>query len=256
MILALDIGNSNIVLGCLDDEKIYFVSRIATELHLTADQYAVQIAGLMTMHDVNKGDIDGCIISSVVPPLSGILATALRRLIGINAMQVGPGIKTGVNILIDNPAQAGADLVVASVAVAAEYPLPAVVIDMGTATTVSALDKNGSFLGTVIYPGARISLEALSRGTAQLPAISLDAPKKAVGTNTVDSMRSGIVFGTCDMIDGMIDRFEKEMGPVSSIVATGGLAPLILGHCRHEIIHDKNLMLKGLLVLYNRNKKQ
>lgn len=253
MILAIDIGNSNIVLGCLNEKQIFFVSRISTDNKKASDQYAVEIGSILSLYNVNISDIKGAIISSVVPPLSNAISAAVELLIGIVPLQVGPEIKTGLNILIDNPEQTGSDLVVAAVAAIFEYKKPIILIDMGTATTITVIDGNANFLGGAIIPGLQISLEALKGRTAQLPGISLDAPRQVIGKNTIDCMQSGIIFGTCSMIDGMIDRIVNEIGTNPTVVATGGLAPVIISYCSHTIHYDANLMLKGLYIIYKMN---
>ncbi len=254
MILAVDIGNSNIVLGCLNEKQVLFVSRISTDRKQTSDEYAVEIGCILSLYNTDPSKISGAIISSVVPPLSQPISAAVKLLTGIKPLQVGPGIKTGLNILIDNPAQAGSDLIVGAVAAIADYSKPILVIDLGTATTISAIDAKANFLGGVIMPGLTISLNALTSGTSQLPSISLDAPTKAIGTNTIDSMRAGIVLGTCSMIDGMIDRIAHELGTMPTVVATGGIASIIVEHCRHKVHYDEHLMLKGLYILYTMNR--
>ena len=253
MILAIDIGNTNIVLGGLEGEEITFEARMATDHIKTSDQYCIDLKAMLSLFEVNPTSLEGAIVSSVVPPVMQSVSKALERLTGRRPMIVGPGLKTGLRIAIDNPAQAGSDLVVAAVAVLEEYGAPACIIDMGTATTISALDRDGRFCGGTIYPGVRLSLNALTTGTAQLPAISLEAPRHPIGTNTVDSMRSGMLFGTACMLDGMVKRFEEELGYPTKVLATGGLAPLVAPLCRHKIILDDKLLLKGLRSIYRRN---
>ena len=253
MILAIDIGNSNIVLGCIDGEEILFEVRMATDRIKTSDQYCAELKSMLSLFEVEPAQIEGSIISSVVPPVQNALLLAVKRLTGKSVLTVGPGLKTGLNIKIDNPAQAGSDLIVGAVAAIAEYGAPLCVIDMGTATTICAIDKDEVFRGGTIAPGVMLSLNALSSGTAQLPGISLEKPTHAIGTNTVDSMRSGIVYGTAAMLDGMIERIEAELGYPTRIIATGGLARYISPFCKREMIIDDNLLLKGLRLLYRRN---
>lgn len=255
MILAIDIGNSNIVLGCIEEDQILFEARMATDSIKTADQYCAELKNMLALFHVEPDQIEGAIVSSVVPPVSNAICKAVSRLTGKDPMVVGPGLKTGLNIRIDNPAQAGSDLIVAAVAATAEYGCPLIIIDMGTATTITVIDKKGSFIGGSIHPGVKLSLKALTQGTAQLPGISLEEPKKAIGTNTVDSMRSGILFGAAAMLDGMIDRMERELGYSTRIIATGGLASAIVPLCSREMIIDDHLLLKGLLRIYRRNVK-
>lgn len=255
MILAIDIGNTNIVLGCIENKQILKEVRMATDLIKTSDQYCADLKSMLDLMELKIHKIEGVIISSVVPPVLNSFKTAIIKLTGINPIVVGPGIKTGLNILLDNPALAGGDLIVGAVAALAEYKPPLLVIDMGTATTITALDEKGNFLGGSIFPGVKISAEALSGKTAQLPAISLEAPKKAIGRNTIDCMRSGLMMGTAAMLDGMISRMEEELGAPATVIATGGIARFIIPMCRREMIYDKDLLLKGLSILYENNKK-
>lgn len=255
MILAIDIGNSNIVLGCLEGEEIRFEARMATDSIKTSDQYCAEMKAMLALFEVEPRMVEGSIVSSVVPPVSNAITQAVCRLIGKEPLVVGPGLKTGLNIRIDNPAQAGSDLIVAAVAATAEYGAPLIIIDMGTATTITAIDRQGSFIGGSIYPGVKLSLKALTQGTAQLPGISLEEPKKAIGTNTIDSMRSGLLFGTAAMLDGMIERMEKELGCTARVIATGGLSRYIVPLCKRDMTIDEHLLLKGLLRIYRRNVK-
>lgn len=254
MVLAIDIGNTNIVLGGFLENELSFVARIATNPSKTEDEYATKIKSILELHNAENADIDGAIISSVVPPLNSVMKKAINIAFGVDAIMVGPGIKTGISIHCDNPSSVGADLICACVAAHHIYGSPALIIDMGTATKMMIVDKKGTFIGVSIIPGVNIALSALASGTAQLPQISLEAPKSVIGKNTVDCMRSGVVFGNASMIDGMIDRFFDELGEEFQVIATGGLAPTIICHCKHEVTLDKDLILKGLNVLYNKNK--
>ena len=256
MILAIDIGNTNIVLGGLVQGEILFEARIATDLIKTSDQYCVDLKNMLDLYDIPKSQIEGCIISSVVPPVLNSIKTAIRKLTGKQPLVVGPGIKTGLNIRMDNPAEVGSDLIVAAVAATAQYGAPLLLVDMGTATTITAVDENGSFVGGCICPGVKISMEALTGRTAQLPGISLEEPKVAIGKNTRDCMRSGIMFGAAGQIDGLLDRMEAELKAPAKIVITGGISKFILPLCKHKMIYERNLMLKGLDLLYHRNVKE
>lgn len=255
MILAIDIGNSHIVLGCIDDDRILFEARMATDRIKTSDQYCAELKSLLDLYQVDLSKIDGTIISSVVPPVLNAITESVRKLIGKRCMVVGPGLKTGLNIRIDNPAEVGSDLIVAAVAAMQEYGTPLIIIDMGTATTFSVVSDDKAYLGGAICPGVMISLDALTSRTAQLPGISLDVPKRVVGRNTVDCMQSGLLYGTAAMIDGMISRTEAELGCKTKVIATGGLSKYILPLCKEKIIYDEDLLLKGLNILYKRNKK-
>lgn len=254
MILAIDMGNSNIVIGGIDEKRIYFMERINTDRHRTDLEYAISIRSVLDIYHVDAKKLEGAILSSVVPPLNPTLTAAVKKITDQNLMLVGSGMKTGLNIRMDDPKKVGADLIVDSVAAKASYPLPIIVIDMGTATTVTVVDKNGDYIGGAICPGLRVSLDAIASRTAQLPYIELDEPTSVIGKNTVDSMRSGIMYGTAGMIDGLIDRIEETLGEKASIVATGGIAPFVCRLCRHKITVDDTLLLRGLLILYRKNR--
>ncbi len=256
MILTVDIGNSNIVLGGVEGDSIVFEARLRTEATKTSDQYCVELKSILDIYNIEAQSIEGGIIASVVPQLLNSFQTAIKKLTGKNSLVVGPGLKTGLNILLENPGQTGADLVVADVAALREHKPPLIVIDMGTATTMSVLDKNGAHIGGCIIPGVKISMDALTDHTALLPGLQLDQPKRAIGRNTVDAMRSGIMMGTACMLDGMIERMEQELGSKTTVIATGGIAKFIVPMCRREIIYDKNLLIKGLAALYRDNKRR
>lgn len=254
MILTVDIGNSNIVAGGMDPQKTYFVERLSANLYMTSLEYAVSFKHILEMNRIDACAISGCIICSVVPPLTNTIREALERVTHHLPLVVGPGIKTGLNIKMDNPAQLGSDLVVDAVAAIHEYGAPLLIFDMGTATTMSAVDKSGSYVGGAIIPGLKVSLDSLSSRASQLPRIGLDSPKRIIGTNTIECMKSGAIFGNACMIDGMIDRAQEELkGPVK-VISTGGLARFITPCCRHAIIYDDILLLKGLLLIYLKNR--
>ena len=255
MILAVDIGNSNIVIGCMEGQKIVFEARVRTDATKTSDEYCIDLKNILDIYDVDKKALEGAIIASVVPQVLNSIKTAIKKLIGKNALVVGPGLKTGLNIKVENPSQTGADLVVGAVAALREHKPPMIVIDMGTATTMMVLDETGAFIGGSISPGVKISQEALTSGTALLPGLQLDAPRKAIGRNTIDCMRSGIMLAHACMIDGMVERMEAELGQKATVVATGGIAKFVLPMCRTSILYDKDLLLKGLAALYAENVK-
>ena len=255
MILAIDIGNSNIVIGGVEGDEIVFEARLRTEATKTSDQYCVDLKILLDVYEVNRETIEGVIVASVVPQVLNSMQTAVKKLTGRNCLVVGPGLKTGLNILIENPSQTGADLVVGSVAALREHKPPMIVVDMGTATTMVALDKNGALIGGCIAPGVKISMDALTERTALLPGLQLDQPKKAIGRNTVDAMRSGIMLGTACMLDGMVQRMEEELGSKATVVVTGGIGKFIVPMCRTPMIYDKDLLVKGLVALYRDNKR-
>ena len=255
MALAVDIGNTNIVLGCFHGDTIHFVARIATERNRTAEQYAAEIKSIIQLYDRDPKKVDGAIISSVVPPLTGVMKRAVEFVTGKTPMIVTPSMDSGVGIQIDEPNQLGADLLVAAAATVHRYPLPQIIIDMGTATTFSVINKEGAFCGGSIMAGVGLSLNALTNGTAQLPAIDLTQPPKVCGTNTVDCMSSGVIYGAASIVDGMIDRLEEELKEQCTVIATGGIAKLVVPHCKHEITLNDDLLLQGLADLYYRNKK-
>ena len=256
MILTIDIGNSNIVLGGVKDDQIVFEARLRTEATKTSDQYCVDLKILMEVYGVSNTDIEGTIIASVVPQVLNSMRTAIQKLTGKVPLVVGPGLKTGLNILLENPGQTGADLVVADVAALREHKPPLIVIDMGTATTMSVLDKNGAHIGGCIIPGVKISMDALTDRTALLPGLQLDQPKKAIGRNTIDAMRSGIMLGAACMLDGMVERMEAELGCKTTVIITGGIAKFIAPMCITPMIYDKDLIIKGLAALYRDNKRK
>ena len=255
MILTVDIGNSNIVLGGVKDDKIIFEARLRTEATKTSDQYCVDLKILLDVYKVSAEEIEGCIIASVVPQVLNSFQTAVKKLTGKSSLVVGPGIKTGLDIRLENPAQTGADLVVADVAALREHKPPLIVIDMGTATTMAVLDQNGAHIGGCIIPGVKLSMDALTEKTALLPGLQLDQPKRTIGRNTVDAMRSGIMIGAACMLDGMVERMEAELGYKTTVVITGGIAKFIAPLCKTPMIYDKDLIIKGLAALYRDNKK-
>lgn len=255
MILTVDVGNSNVVLGCVEDDKILFEARLRTDSTKTSDEYCVDLKMILDIYGCSAGDIEGSIIASVVPQVLNSMKTAIHKLTGKPPLVVGPGLKTGLNIAIDNPAQTGADLVVGCVAALREHQAPLIVVDMGTATTMIVLDKNNAMIGGCIMPGVKISMDALTDRTALLPGLQLDQPKRAIGRNTIDCMRSGLMLGAACMIDGMIERMEEELGYPTTVIATGGIAKFVLPMCRREIIYDKDLLVKGLALLYKENKR-
>ena len=255
MLLAIDIGNTNIVIGVIEDDVIRFEARIATDQVRTSDQYGVEIKNVLEAYGVNKDEIEDCIISSVVPPVFNSVKTGVIKVIGKQPMVVGPGLKTGLNINVDVPSQVGSDRIVIAVAALAEYKPPMILMDLGTATTIEVVEPGNMYLGGVIFPGVKISLDALTSRAAQLPGISLDKPKNIIGRNTVDCMRSGMMYGTAAMIDGIVERIEEELGHKSTLIATGGLAQFITPLCKREIILERDLLLKGLNIIYKKNKR-
>lgn len=254
MILAIDIGNTNIVVGCLDREKTYFIERISTVRTKTELEYAVDIKTILDIYHIKKSEMEGCIISSVVPQITNMMKLAAEKILKKEAMILGPGIKTGLNILMDNPGQLGADLVADAVAGITHYPVPLLIIDMGTATTISVIDEKKNYIGGMIMPGVGVSLDALTARASQLSGIGIEAPKRIIGKNTIECMKSGVLYSSAASMDGCIERMEEEIGKKATVVATGGLAKKIIPFCKKEIILDEDLLLKGLLVIYEKNK--
>lgn len=254
MILVVDIGNTNIVAGCVEGKEILFRERLSTAHRATKLEYSVLFKTAFDMYGVDYKAIDGAIISSVVPSVTNTVKEAIETLCSISVMVVGPGVKTGISIVIDNPAQLGSDLVVDAVASVEEYSVPQIIIDMGTATTISVIDKNKQFLGGAILPGVAVSHDALIGRTSQLPKVAFERPKKLIGSNTIDSIKSGILYGNAGAIEGIVERYEEELGEKCTVVATGGLAKVIVPLCKRDIIVDEDLLLKGLMLIYEKNK--
>lgn len=253
MILAIDIGNTNIVVGCIDEEKTYFIERLSTVKTKTEAEYAIDIKTILEIHGLKSTEIEGAIVSSVVPQITRIVKEAAEKIVRKEALVVGPGVKNGLNILTDNPAQLGSDLVVDAVAAIAEYPAPMIVFDLGTANTASVIDGKKNYLGGMIFPGINTSLNALTANASQLQGISLDAPKRAIGRNTIDCMKSGVIYSNAASLDGIVDRIEEELGEKATVIATGGLAKTIVPFCKKDIIIDNDLLIKGLLIIYRKN---
>ena len=254
MILAIDIGNTNIVVGCIDQEKTYFIERLSTVRTKTELEYAVDLKTVVDIYHIKRTDIEGCIISSVVPQITNAVKLAAEKVLHKEPMVLGPGVKTGLNIMMDNPGQLGADLVANAVAGIHEYPLPLAIIDMGTASTVSVVDEKKHYVGGMIFPGMGVSLDALTAHASQLSGISIEAPKRIIGKNTIECMKSGVIYSNAAALDGIVDRIEEELGQKITVVATGGLARKIVPHCRREILLDEDLLLKGLLIIYEKNR--
>ena len=254
MILTIDIGNTNIVLGCIDGDKTLFVERLSTVRTKTELEYAIDIKNVLDIYHIHRNEIEGGIISSVVPQITTIVKLAVEKILKKNVLVVGAGIKTGLNIRIDNPAQLGSDLVVDSVAAIVEYPAPLLIFDLGTANTVCVIDKNKNYIGGMIYPGVNISLNALTENASQLQGIGLEAPKRIVGKNTIECMKSGVLYSSAAAINGIIDRIEEAIGQPMTAIATGGLSKKIVPYCKREVILDDDLLLKGLLIIYRKNR--
>ena len=256
MVLAIDVGNTNIVLGGFEGEEILFRERISTNHTATVLEYASMIKTAFEMYDISPKSVTGAIISSVVPNVTSTLRNAVKKYIGTDPLIVGPGIKTGLSIIIDNPAQLGSDLVVDAVAGLNEYTAPMIIIDMGTATTLSVINSKKQYMGGMIVPGMAVSHDALIARTSQLGKIAFETPKKVIGSNTVDCIKSGMLHGNASMLDGLVERINEELGESCCVIATGGLANVIVPLCKTDIILDEDLLLKGLMVIYNKNISQ
>ena len=256
MLLAIDVGNSTTSVGLFDKEKkLRFLASLDTDSRKTADQISIDLMNLFTLYHFQYTDVTGAILCSVVPPLNFMMEKALTRLLGKPLMVVGPGVKTGLNIRLAVQTQVGADIVADAVSALEKFQPPIITIDMGTATTVGVISEGRTYEGGLLLPGVNVSLEALSHRAAQLPDISFQRPKTLIGKNTVDCMRSGIVYGTAGMLDGIIDRIREEFpGKEVSVVATGGNAPVIVRYCRNKIVYDKYLLMEGLWSIYQKNK--
>ncbi len=254
MVLAVDIGNTNVVIGGFENGEIHFVERLSTNKNSTALEYTVLIKTVLELNGFWGKSFEGSIISSVVPSVTNLVKSAMEKITGKPVTVVGPGVKTGLKIKLDNPTQLGSDRVADSVAATNLYPCPLVIIDMGTATTISVVDGEKSFVGGMIMPGLMVSMEALATKTSQLPHISLDPPKKAIGRNTADCIKSGLIYGNAAAIDGLIENVEAELGEKCTVISTGGLAKLVTPYCRKKVIVDEKLLLKGLMIIYEKNK--
>ena len=254
MILAIDVGNTNIVLGCIDGDECLFVERLSTVRTKTELEYAIDIKNVLDIYHIHRSDIEGGIVSSVVPQITNIVKLAVEKILKKEVLVVGAGIKTGLNIRMDNPAQLGSDLVVNAVAGIAEYPVPLLILDLGTANTVSVIDKNKNYIGGMIYPGIGVSLDSLTARASQLGGIGIEAPEHIIGKNTVECMKSGIIYSSAAAIDGIIDRIEEAIGQPMTAIATGGLSKKIVPYCKREVILDDDLLLKGLLIIYRKNR--
>ena len=253
MILTIDVGNSNIVVGAFDGDSLAFSARLNTDKKRLSDEYAIDLRNIFALYGAHRS-LEGAILSSVVPGLTPVLKRAIRLVFDLDALVVGPGIKTGMNIRIDNPAQLGADLLVGAVAAVQKYGAPCIVWDLGTATTVSAIDQNGAFRGGAIMPGVATSLDSLISNASLLQRVHIKAPERAIGTNTGDSLRSGAVLGTASMMEGMCDRIEEELGVSATVIVTGGLGKEIAAACRRETVYDGRLLLDGLRLIYDKNR--
>ena len=256
MLLVMDMGNTCITLGIYKNKELLVTARLATDRNRTEDQYASDLLSIFTLYQMAPKEINGAILGSVVPSLNFAITRAVEKVTNVTPLVVGSGVKTGLNIKLDDPAVAGADLVCGAVAALAKYPMPCIVFDLGTATTIMALNEKGEFLGGTITAGIGISLDALSSRTSQLPHVSLKNPGKVIGSNTVNAMKSGLIYGTASMMDGMADRMEQELGSPATLVATGGRAGEVIPYCKRKMILDNDLLLDGLRIIFEKNQKK
>ncbi len=255
MILAIDIGNTNIKYGVFDNDKLIASFRVSSRLTKTADEYGSVLVNLLATRKIKVGDIDGIIMSSVIPSLNYTICHMCEYFFGINPIIVGPGVKTGLNVKTDNPKEVGADIIVNSVSAFNKFGGPVIVIDFGTATTFDVISEKGELLGVVIAPGIKTSLEGLVNNTAQLPMIELDAPKTVIGKNTKHCMQSGVIFGFSGLVDNIINKIKKELDSANvTVVATGGLGGIIAKEVKTINIVDRTLTLDGLNYIYKLNK--
>ena len=255
MLLTADVGNTNIKLGIYNGDELRFRLRFSTDTSKTSDELAVELYTFFQIYHIDTARISASIISSVVPKITQPLTEAIRVVTGAKSLVVGPGLKTGMELRIDRPETLGGDIVCGCVGALEKYGGPVIMIFMGTATVIAFADENRVYRGGAIAPGVGISLDALTARGALLPAVDLKAPKSVIRTNTVDCIRSGVMFGTACMLDGMIDRFMAEAGADAKIIATGGLAPQMIANCTHDITFDGNIILDGLNAIYKRNRK-
>ncbi len=253
MILAVDIGNSSIVVGGFQDQTLLFKARLRTDPTKTSDEYCIDLMSVLDVYRHGREEIEGSIIASVVPQVTNALKTALKKVTGKACLVVGPGLKNGLNIKIENPSLTGADIVVGCIGALREHKPPMIVVDMGTATSMAVLDEDGALVGGCICPGVQVSLDALTQRTALLPGLQLDKPHHVIGRNTIECMRSGVMLGAASMIDGMVERMEQELGSKTTVLITGRIAKFIAPLCRTPIIYDSDLVLKGLAALYKEN---
>lgn len=254
MLLTFDIGNSVITFGGFENGILRFVASMSADTQKTADEYAAGINSILSVKGVCTDSVSGAAIASVLPPLNRVLKQALNELYGITPLVVGPGVKTGIGIRCDLPSSVGADIICACVAAHTLYSSPALIVDLDTATKITATDETGAFVGTSIAPGVTMGLDALSEGSVLLPKVELSHPPAGViAKNTADCMRSGVIYGNAAMVDGMIERIFEQLGRTIPVVITGAQAELILPYCRHEMTHDEHLVLKGLDLIYRKN---
>jgi len=253
MLLVIDVGNTNTVLGVFEGEQLRKQWRISTDKSKTADEYGILLHMLCTSSGITQADIKGIVLACVVPPLLPALEELCTRYFEMSPLIVGPGVRTGMPILVDNPKEVGADRIVNAVAAYHTYKGPCIVVDFGTATTFDCISGRGEYLGGVIVPGIAVSQEALFQAASKLPRIEIARPKGVIGKNTIHSMQSGIFFGYVELVDGLVERIRKEIPGTVSVIATGGLAHMVASESRTIQEVDAELTLKGLRIIYQMN---
>lgn len=253
MVITIDIGNTNACIGVYHNDQRILSTRIKTDREKTAMEYAVLLKDVLDVYGVQRSEVAGVALSSVVPVLTTTLTGAIELLFNLKPLVITPAVNTGLILKIDEPASCGADLICTAVGAAEKYPLPAIVIDLGTATKITVIDRERGFCGGAIIPGVMVSLDALGKGTALLPSISVSGKVPVIGTNTVDCMLSGSILGTASMLDGMVERYQKELGEPCTIVACGGLSSTVVPYCCKKMILDQDLLLDGLYAVYQRS---
>lgn len=256
MLLTVNISNSNILMGVFHGQELAAKVSFHTDRQYTADEYALKFISLLQLKGIHTKDIDGVITACVVPGVQSVIKDALASVFSCKIYTVGPGLKTGVKIHTEIPSQVGAGLICQSAAILAEFKPPCILISMGTALSIFAIDAGGCFVGGAILPGIKMGAKALSMFTAQLPDVDISTGiKNVIGANTVQNIQSGLVIGTACAIDGMIERFKQQLGPNTVCVGTGGMLPRVIDHCRSRIIYRENLVLDGLRLIYEKNAK-
>jgi type III pantothenate kinase len=256
MIFVMDVGNTQTTVALYRKQQLVDRWRLSTARHRTQDEWGSVLHLLFHANQLDMTDVRGVAISSVVPPADAPLRAMCRRYFKCEPLFVAPGIKTGVPVLYDNPSEVGADRVVNAVAVLARHEVPAIIVDFGTATTFDVLDAKGNYVGGAIAPGLSISAEALFEKTAKLPKVEISRPQRVVGKSTVQSMQSGLYWGYVGLVEGLLKRMKKELGPVKTVVATGGLAQVIAPDCPSVSVVDDNLTLEGLRIIFERNAEE
>jgi type III pantothenate kinase len=256
MLLAVDIGNTTVAVGVFEGKELRRDWKVRTDREKTADEYGIVLLELLRASGLEPASITDMIISSVVPPLTPVFQALSRDMFGLKALVVGPGLRTGMPILYENPFEVGADRVVASVAAFEKHGGPSIVVDFGTATTFDVITEKGEYLGGAIAPGIRISAEALYLKTAKLPRIEIAKPRKAIGRTTVTSMQSGLYFGYIGLVANIITELKKELGQETKVISTGGFAALIVPEVKAIDCHEPDLVLEGLRIIYDRNREE